>query len=216
MKTISIRFDAYVANWITSIAQRNRVTISAVIKDMLYEKMANGEVIKLVKINKAVQEAPRQNYRSELGYIIFTAKLLEGLILASNEQGAELINVAFAASKNMLEQLPLNNHKGQFCINMEPELYNWLSQEANRLKIRVTPLIRRIIAEMAATELQVSNYQVNLVQRAGIEQQLLACKLLEILINKTIDNAAELIEEARSKTRNMLAKLCGQQTTVNY
>lgn len=213
MKTISIRFDAYVANWITSIAQRNRVTISAVIKDMLYEKMANGEVINLVKINKAVQEAPRQNYRSELGYIIFTAKLLEGLVLASNEQGAELINVAFAASKNMLEQLQLNNHKGQFCINMEPELYNCLSQEASRLKIRVTPLIRRIIAEMAATELQVSNYQVNLVQRAGIEQQLLACKLLEILINKTIDNAAELIEEARSKTRNILAKLCGEPAT---
>lgn len=215
MKAISIRFDDYLANWITGTAQQNRLSISAVIKDLLYEKMQDGQIIKLVTMNKASQLAVRQHYRSELGYIIFTAKLLEGLVLASNEQGAELISVAFAAAKNMLEELQLNQHKGQFCINLEPELYNWLSQEASRLQIRVTPLIRKIVAEIAVTELKIDNYQLNAAQKIGIEHQLLACKLLEILINNKIDGAAAIIEEARNKTRQMLAKLYGGSANIN-
>ena len=213
MKTISIRFDDYVANWITSSAQQNRITISGVIKDILYEKMQQGQVINPIKIDKTKQLVASQHYRSEIGYIIFTAKLLEGLVLASNEDGAELISVAFAATKNMLEQLHLNNNKEQFCINLEPELYNWLSEEASRLQMRIIPLIRKIIEEMALTGLNVSNSQLNAAQKAGIEHQLIACKLLEILINNTIDDAVDIIEAARCNTRKMLLKLGGEQAT---
>ena len=78
------------------------------------------------------------------------------------------------------------------------------------MQIRVTLLIRKNIEETAVTALRVDNYQLNLAQKEGVEHQLFACKFLEILINKTIDNAAELIEEARNKTRNMLLKLCGE------
>lgn len=213
MKMISIRFDDYVANWITSSAQKNRITISQAIKDVLYEKMQQGQVINPIKIDKTKQLVPSQHYRSEIGYIIFTAKLLEGLVLASNEDGAELISVAFAATKNMLEQLHLNNNKEQFCINLEPELYNWLSQEASRLQMRVTPLIRKIIEEISVTELTVGNCKLNLAQKVGIEHQLIACKLLEILVNKTVDDAIDIIEAARCKTRQMLSKLCGESAT---
>ena len=62
------------------------------------------------------------------------------------------------------------------------------------------------------TKATVDNYPVNLAQKVRIKQQLLACKLLELLINNTIENAAELIEKAREKTRNMLAKLFVEPT----
>jgi len=53
MKTISIRFDDYLANWITSSAQKNRITISQAIRDVLYEKMQHGQIIiSHIKINK--------------------------------------------------------------------------------------------------------------------------------------------------------------------
>lgn len=214
MKTVSIKCDNYLINCITGIAQQNKISISAVVRDILYNKMETGQLVKLIRVNKTMQ-CSRQNYRSELGYIIFTAKLLEALVLASYEQGEELIKAAFASTKDILEQLQVNNHKGQFCINLEPQLYDWLSQEANRLKIRVTPLIRKIIEEMAVTELKVSNYALNVAQKAGIEHQLLACKLLEVLISKTIADGVEFIEEARSKTRKLLSKLFGEQSTAS-
>lgn len=66
------------------------------------------------------------------------------------------------------------------------------------MQIRVTPLIRKIIAEIVETQLQLGHYQVNVAQKFSIEHQLIACKLLQLLINNTIDNAAELIEAARN------------------
>ena len=215
MKTISIRFDDYLANWITSSAQKNRITISQAIRDVLYEKMQHGQIIiDHIKINKTKPFIPSQHYRSEIGYIIFTAKLLEEFVLATNEHGSELKNVAFQVTENMLEQLHLNNNKNkeqQFCVNIEPELYNWLSQEAIRLQVRIIPLIRKIIEEMALKELNVTNSQLHSTQRVGIEHQIIACKLLEILVNKTVDDATNIIEDARSKTKNVLLKLFPEQ-----
>jgi hypothetical protein len=215
MKTISIRFDDYLANWITSSAQKNRITISQAIRDVLYEKMQHGQIIiSHIKINKTKQFVPSQHYRSEIGYIIFTAKLLEGFVLATNEHGPELKNVAFQVTENILEQLHLNNNKNkeqQFCVNLESELYNWLSQEAVRLQVRIIPLIRKIIEEMALKELNVINSPLHSTQKVGIEHQIIACKLLETLVNKTVDDAANIIEEARSKTKNVLLKLFPEQ-----
>jgi hypothetical protein len=144
-----------------------------------------------------------------MGHIIFTAKLLEGFILATEEHGLEIRTAAFQAAENLLEQLNLNNKnkEQQFCVNLEPELYCWLSQEAVRLQLRIIPLIRKIIEEMTLKEPDVNHQHLDSKQKVGIEYQLMTYKLLEALVNKTVEDGELLIEEARSKTKNMLLKL---------
>jgi len=44
MKTISIRFNDYLANCIVSDAQRSKVSISEFIRDLLYKKMRIGQM----------------------------------------------------------------------------------------------------------------------------------------------------------------------------
>ena len=151
-----------------------------------------------------------QNYRTEMGYIIFAAKLIEGLVLATQEQGAELRNAAFQESKDLLSQLNLNHNKNkeqQLCIVLEQELYSWLQSEAIRLQSKIIPLIRNIIEEATLQDQNNSAQPLMKIQKIAIEHQFIACKLLEILISKTVSDGATLIEDAKSKAKEVVLKL---------
>jgi len=52
MKTISIRFNDHLANWIMGNCQKNKITISEFIRDLLYSKMQHGQIDHKLKINK--------------------------------------------------------------------------------------------------------------------------------------------------------------------
>ncbi len=47
------------------------------------------------------------HYRTEIGYIIFTAKLLENFILSTQKQGEELRKLAFKETESLLCDLKL-------------------------------------------------------------------------------------------------------------
>lgn len=211
MKTISIRFNNDLANWIVGNSQKNRITISQFIRDILYNSIKSTKIIISHSLYKKFVLNP--HYRNEMGYIIFTAKLLEGFVLGTQEQGEELHATAFKMTKELLEQLNINNktHEQQFCINLEPELYNSLHQEAVRLRVKTIPLIRKIIEEEAFKELSVGEQPLHVVQQLGIKHQLMACKLLEALISQTIENGEAIIEEARLKANSILLKLFTEQ-----
>jgi hypothetical protein len=209
MKTISIRFNDHLANWIMGNCQKNKITISEFIRDLLYSKMQHGQIDHKLKINKQKYMQP-QNNRTEMGYIIFAAKLIEGLVLATQEQGVELRNAAFQESKDLLSQLNLNHNKNkeqQLCIVLEQELYSWLQSEAVRLQSKIIPLIRNIIEEATLKDQNNSTQPVMKIQKAAIEHQFIACKLLEILISKTVNDGATLIEDAKSKAKEVVLKL---------
>ncbi len=209
MKTISIRFNDHLANWIVGNCQKNKITISEFIRDLLYSKMQHGQIDHKLKINKQKYMQP-QNYRTEMGYIIFAAKLIEGLVLATQEQGAELRNAAFQESKDLLSQLNLNHNKNkeqQLCIVLEQELYSWLQSEAIRLQSKIIPLIRNIIEEATLQDQNNSAQPLMKIQKIAIEHQFIACKLLEILISKTVSDGATLIEDAKSKAKEVVLKL---------
>jgi len=218
MKTISIRFNDHIANWIMGNCQKNKITISEFIRDLLYSKMQHGQIDHKLKINKQKYMQP-QNYRTEMGYIIFAAKLIEGLVLATQEQGAELRNTAFQETEKLLEQLNLNNKEQRFCISLEGILFEWLSQESVRLQLKIVPLIRMLVKDAAIVDNYVIEQKLSRLQKVAIEHQLIACKLLEEMIKHIGDNNADnIIEEARSKTKDLMFKLeqskqCGSLTT---
>ena len=209
MKTISIRFNDHLANWIMGNCQKNKITISEFIRDLLYSKMQHGQIDHKLKINKQKYMQP-QNYRTEMGYIIFAAKLIESLVLTTQEQGVELRNAAFQESKDLLSQLNLNHNKNkeqQLCIVLEQELYSWLQSEAVRLQSKIIPLIRNIIEEATLQDQNNSIQPLMKIQKVAIEHQFIACKLLEILISKTVNDGATLIEDAKSKAKEVVLKL---------
>lgn len=208
MKTITIRFDDYVAAWINNSCQRNRVTISEFIRNALYEKMHQGYIVINYIKNKQFILSP--HYRTEIGYNIFTAKLLEGFIVATLETGLELRNKAFTATEELLAALKLNISKvkgHQICVNLEQELYLWLQQEANRLQLKLAKLIRKLIEEVAIVEISVSNRQLSPAEKIGIKHQVICCKLLEGLIKNTVNNAEHIINEARTKAEGIVLNL---------
>jgi len=209
MKTISIRFNDYLANWIIGSAQKNRITISEFIRDLLYEKMQYGQVV-IKHIPKYKQFAYNQNYRNEMGYIIFTAKLLEKFVLAQ-PQGEILRNTAFEETENLLAQLKLNGKYYRFCINLDHALFTWLDKEAARLQLKVSTLIRKLIENIFAQKNSTIGVQLSTIQKIAIEHQITACKLLETLVNKTVDDAANVIEEAQFRAKNVLIQLFPEQ-----
>lgn len=206
MKIVSIKFDDYLANWITNCAIKNNITVSEFIRDLLYEKMQQGALIFSYN-KKAQQRHASQISRSEMGYIIFTAKLLEKFVLANQEQGEILRNLAFEETESLLNQLNLGSKGQRFSIRLETLLFAWLKNEANRLQLKLIPLIRKII-EVAFSQSEANiDTKLSSIQKTAITHQIRSCKLLEKLIHQTIEDPANLIAEIRSKTENTLAKM---------
>ena len=217
MRIISIKFDDCLANWSTSCAQKNRITISVFIRDLLYEKMQQGSVVLNYPKKPKQSSCYTQTGRSEMGYIIFTAKLLEKFVLATQEQGEILRNLAFEETENLLAQLRFNNKGQRFSIRLEDLLFIWLKNEAARLQLKLIPLIRKLI-EISFTQSDstiVIGIQLSPIQKIAIEHQIISCKLLEKLVNQTIDDGLNIVEEVRSKTNNILLKLFPKQSLEN-
>lgn len=211
MKIISIIFDDYLANWITGCAQKNKITVSKFIRDLLYEKMQQGPMEFNYNNIKRSNKYSQIN-RSEMGYIIFTAKLLEKFILANEEQGQILRNLAFEETENLLNQMNFNNKKQRICISIENILFTWLSSEATRLQLKVIPLIRWLIESSFMQNNLTTNVQsLSDPQKIAMKHQITSCKLLEKLVNQTVDDASKVIDEAWLKTDNMLLKLFPEQ-----
>ena len=209
-------FRAYsLANWITNNAQKNNVTISELIRDLLYQQMRQGSIVindthKLKKSNFA------QPNRSEVAYIIFTAKLLEKFIIATEEQGEILRDLAFAETEHLLSQLHLDGKGQRFSIRLEEQLFIWLSNEANRLHLKLIPMIRKLIEiTFEQNNFSVTKPEISAVQKTGIKYQIIGSKLLEKLVNELVEDPEEFIKEAHASTQSALLKLCGQQETTS-
>lgn len=210
MRTVSVRFDDYLANWIVSCAQQNRVGISEFIRNLLYEKIAKGQIeIHALKTNIAKKQPVLPNYSTELGYIIFAAKLIEKFILTTQEQGEELRNAAFQEAKDSLSQLNINNKNKEqkFCFNLEEQIYTCLANEASRLQIVPSYLIRIVVEDAYLEDHMVVNYQVSELHKNSMEHQVISCKLLEVLISHTISDGDDIIEQARYSAKETISKL---------
>jgi hypothetical protein len=167
--------------------------------------MQQGQIDHKLKIKpKYIQ--PNKN-RTEMGYIIFAAKLIEGFVLATQEEGVELRNNAFQETENLLEQLNLNNKEQRFCISLEKILFEWLSQESLRLQLKIVPLIRMLVKDAAITDNYVIELKLSKLQKVAIENQLTTCKLLEELIKRIATNADNIIANARSETQDLVFTL---------
>ena len=156
-----------------------------------------------------------QPNRMEVGYIIFTAKLLERFIIATEEQGEILRDLAFAETEHLLAQLHLDGKGQRFSIRLEEQLFIWLNNEANRLNLKLVPLIRKLIE----ITFEQNNYTVDLgvssLQKTAIKYQIIGCKLLEKLVNELVEDPAELIKEAQIISDSILLKLSGQQEATS-
>ena len=210
MKTVTVRFDDYLVNWIVSCAQRNRISISAFIRNLLYKKMIQGQIeTHIFKINKTKKHLLSPNYHNELGYIIFAAKLIEKFVLTTQEQGEELRNAAFQEAKDSLSQLNLNNKNKEqrFCFTLEEAIYLWLSNESFRLQVVPSHLIRSIIEDIYLEEHMVVDHQVSELQKNSMEHQIITCKLLEVLVSHTVSGGEDIVAQARYRAKEAIAKL---------
>ncbi|MGI9214297.1 MAG: hypothetical protein ACR2HS_01120 [Gammaproteobacteria bacterium] len=210
MRTVTDRFDDYLVNWIISCAQRNRISISEFIRNLLYKKMIQVQIeTHIFKINKAKKQPVSPNYHNELGYIIFAAKLIEKFVLTTQEQGEELRNAAFQEAKDSLSQLNLNNKNKEqrFCFNLEEPIYLWLSNESSRLQVVTSHLIRSIIEDIYLEEHMIVDHQVSELQKNSMEHQIIACKLLEILVSHTVSGGEDIVAQARYSAKETIAKL---------
>ena len=175
MKTVTVRFDPYLFDWIVSCSKQNRISISEFIRKLLYEKMAQGSIeAKLFKINRSKSCLLPYNYHHELGYIIFSAKLIEKFVLITQEQGEELRNSAFVEAKDLLNQLNINskNKEQRFCFNLEEPMYLWLSNESSRLQVVSSYLVRNIIEDFYLQEHTNTDRKLSELQKNSIEHQI--------------------------------------------
>ena len=210
MKTISIRFNDYLANCIVSDAQRSKVSISEFIRDLLYKKMRIGQIeVNTFKINRVKKHLTSPTYHPELGYIIFAAKLVEKFILTTQEQGDELRNAAFQEAKDSLSQLNFNNKNKEqrVCFTLEEPIYLWLTSEASRLQMVLSYLVRTLIEDVYLEEHMAVDHQVSELQKNSMEHQIITCKLLEALINHTISEGDAIVEQARYSAKETISKL---------
>jgi len=211
MKIISIRFNDYLANWILSNCQKSKISISEFIRDVLYTKMKDGSIeINKLKINNARKKATAQKHRTEMGYTIFAAKLLEEFILATVKNGLELRNAAFKETEELLNELKLNNNSNneqRFCISLEQELFGWLANESARLQIKIISLIRKLVEDSFIVSSSVINLRLSKIQKIAVANQLKACKLIEELVRINTKDAEFIIENAHSKTEEILTKM---------
>ena len=212
MKIVSITFDDYLANWIIGSAQKNKITISKFVRDLLYQKMQQGPVELNYKYTIKLSSGYNQIHRNEMGYIIFTAKLLEQLILATEEKGEILRNLAFEETENLLKQMNFNNKKQRLCVSIETMLFTWLTTEAIRLQLKVIPLIRRLVESfLIQNNLMTDVQELSDLHKIAIKNQITTCILLEKLVNQTVDDPKKIIDEVHLKTDNMLLKLFKEQ-----
>ena len=215
MKIISIKLENYLANWITNSAQKNDVTISEFIRDLLYEKMRQGSIV-----TNDTQKLKKSNFvqpnRAEVGYIIFTAKLLEKFIIATEEQGEILRDLAFTEAEHLLSQLHLDGKSQRFSIRLEEQLFVWLDKEAKRLHLKLVPMIRKLIEITCEQNNFVTKPEISATQKTAIEYQIIGCKLLEKLVNELVEDAEEFVKEAHASAKAALLKLGLQQaSTIN-
>lgn len=148
MKIISIILNDNLSNWILGCAQKNKITISEFVRNLLYEKMQQGAIVINHKNRFKQNNNAVQINRSEIKYTIFTAKLLERLVLATEEQGEILYNLALEETKVLLEQINFNSKKQRFCISLGEILFEWLATEATRLQFKIVPLIRKLLEDV--------------------------------------------------------------------
>lgn len=210
MKIISIILDPYLANCIVGGAQKYKITISEFVRNLLHEKMQEGFIV--INNKNRFKETNRysQINRSEVGYIIFTAKLLEKLVLTTEEQGEVLHKLAFEETQVLLEQMKFNSKKQRFCISLEETLFTWLTSEATRLQLKLVPLIRKLLdGVFIQNEVHnsIETAPLSTVQKISIKYQIMTYKLLEKLINQTVDDAGSLIKEAQAKAEDLLLQL---------
>ncbi len=212
MKIVSIIFDDYLANWIIGSAQKNKITISKFVRDLLYQKMQQGPVELNYNYTIKLSSGYNQIHRNEMGYIIFTAKLLEQLILATEEKGEILRNLAFEETENLLQQMNFNTKKQRLCVSIETMLFTWLSSESTRLQLKVIPLIRRLVESFfIQNNLMTDVQELSDLHKIAIKHQITACILLEKLVNQTVEDPKKIIDEVHLKTDNMLLKLFKEQ-----
>lgn len=210
MKKINIRFNNYLVNWILSNSQQNNVSISEFVRGIIDQRMANnislGSDLKNYR-NKST--TIKDHSRTEIGYIIFTAKLLENYILSTQSQGEELRKLAFDETEFLLLDLKLNktqNNNQQVCISLEEVSYTWLEQEAYKLNLKVVTLLRRIIEEKSSKDPATINLPIEL-QKISIKYLLIISNLLEKLINITVEDSENMIKQAHDKAKTIISNL---------
>ena len=173
MKSISIRFNNDLANWITDCAKKAQISISEFIRNLLYEKMQQGSIT-LSHIKNTKIGVINKNSKSKMGYIIFTAKLLEKFVLTIQEQGETLRNIAFEETENLLNQLNFNDKGQRFCIRLEDPLFKWLSNEAARLQLKIITLMRGVIENVSMQSNSIVDVELSdpNLQKMAMEHQI--------------------------------------------
>jgi len=210
MKKINIRFNNYLVNWILSNSQQNNVSISEFVRGIIDRKMANNISLGSDLKNHSNKSTTINDHsRTEIGYIIFIAKLLENYILSTQIQGEELRKLALEETESLLLDLKLNktqNNKQQICISLEEGSYTWLKQEGYKLNLKVVPLVRRIIEERSSKDLATINLPIEL-QKISIKYLLIISNLLEKLINLNIEDSENMIKQAHDKAKTIISSL---------
>ena len=74
-------------------------------------------------------------------------------------------------------------------------------------------LIRRLIENIFIQKNSTIGVQLSAIQKIAVKHQITACKLLETLVNQTVDDAASIIEEAQFRAKNVLLQLFSEQET---
>ena len=102
-------------------------------------------------------------------------------------------------------------------IRLEEQLFTWLNNEASRLQLKIVPLIRRLIEDSFIQSNSIIEHEFTdlRLQKLATQHQINACKLLEKLVYKSIENAPAVIEEIRIKTEAILLKLFPEPVVIN-
>ncbi len=100
-----------------------------------------------------------------------------------------------------------NNKTQQFCISLEERIYSWLEQEACKLNLKVTSLIRRIIEERSSKDPAATNLSIEL-QKVAMKYLLIISSLLEKLIQTTtVEDSENIVQQAHDKARTIISSL---------
>jgi len=215
MITVSIRFKSNVTEWLVDCSHYNRTSVSEFIRELLYEKMRLDDLkFNRVKLNQNQPITP--NYRSRLGSVVFTAKLLERFVITTEDNGEEMRDQAFQETNELLEMLNFSNSKNkdrQLCISLDQQLYSWLKLEVIRLQVRAASLIRNVVENAFVYAITKSDDTVSSAQKIGMEYQLITCKLLERFITEIVEDGFTIIEEVRTSTNEYLARSYPEKQT---
>jgi hypothetical protein len=198
MKKISLRLTNHQLHWLHSQAERESLSCSEYVRDLLRVQMERPDFLDYFKIGRHKTAVKSETEKKIIRYSIMAYKLLEKLVLTETN-GEKIKEEAYLNTLALLSTLkihPDGSKKQGLTILLDPEQIGWLEERARWLSKRTVHVLRRIIVLMMQEAVDQPTQSLDPAEQEGIRYVIITCKLVEQYLMQVFEGGDTLIKTA--------------------